>query len=250
MKKPVSFSLSVIISRVFEGCSIMDFVKKYYINSVPWWFFPLFILYSYSLAWTFQLYFFLVRKTSRITIEGEHHLTEVPNTILCYWHQFVPLFPVVFHSLPRFVLMAHPFWYMNPILIVAKKSGVEHLILGSSGSRGKQGADELIQWLSKGYSTFMTPDGPEGPPQILKNGILHIASRSGISITPIRFSCTPKCVISRSWDQKYLPLPFSRIHVAVKEPLFINEDQLDTCKERLQISLNEDFCSLLPNVQR
>jgi lysophospholipid acyltransferase (LPLAT)-like uncharacterized protein len=51
--------------------------------------------------------------------------------------------------------------------------GVKKIVLGSSGYSGKEAADQLVEYLKKGYSTVLSPDGPSGPAFQMKKGALQ-----------------------------------------------------------------------------
>ena len=93
-----------------------------------------------------------------------------------------------------------------------------------------------MSYLKKGYSTFVTPDGPNGPPRTLKKGVLHIAVQSGVPILPMRVSAN-RCYRTGSWDRKMQPLPFSTIHVAVGAPIAVTSSTLDESIEALTDAL-------------
>jgi lysophospholipid acyltransferase (LPLAT)-like uncharacterized protein len=56
--------------------------------------------------------------------------------------------------------MQHPTWYMKPSHVMLRFIGVKKITLGSSGYSGKEAADQLVEYLKKGYSTVILPDGP------------------------------------------------------------------------------------------
>ena len=91
-------------------------------------------------------------------------------------------------------------------------------------------------YLKKGYSTFVTPDGPQGPARILKKGALHIAAQSGVPLLPVRISAS-RCYRTASWDRKIHPLPFSTIHVDVGAPIAVTSSNFDESIEALTNAL-------------
>ena len=93
-----------------------------------------------------------------------------------------------------------------------------------------------MSYLKKGYSTFVTPDGPNGPARTLKKGVLHMAVQSGVPILPVRVSAN-RCYRTESWDRKMQPLPFSTIHVAVGIPIAVTTSTLDESMEALTDAL-------------
>lgn len=55
---------------------------------------------------------------------------------------------------------------------------------------------------------MVTPDGPKGPAQVAKMGVIQLARASGLPIVPLTFGCSKKHFAS--WDQFMVPYPWSR----------------------------------------
>ena len=92
---------------------------------------------------------------------------------------------------------------------------------------GKEAADRLVEYLKKGYSTVILPDGPSGPPFKMKKGVFHISLRSGVPIVPMRFESANSIEI-QYWDLRKWPLPFSKFTVIYGAPIQITDDNFDT----------------------
>jgi lysophospholipid acyltransferase (LPLAT)-like uncharacterized protein len=114
---------------------------------------------------------------------------------------------------------------MKPFHIVMKLMGIR-LLLGSGGEEGRKAANDLVDLLRQGWSTVISPDGPQGPQGVLKRGVLHIALQSGVPILPVRF-VAPRTFALPSWDKKSLPLPFSIITVVLGEPIIVSESNFE-----------------------
>ena len=128
--------------------------------------------------------------------------------------------------------MQHPAWYMKPIHVLLGLIGVKKLALGSSGHDGRKAADELVGYLQSGYSTVLLPDGPNGPPKVLKRGILHIAHQTHVAIVPLRLAASRFLVI-KTWDRKKIPMPFSKVRIRVGRPITVNELTFDRAEQKL-----------------
>ena len=48
--------------------------------------------------------------------------------------------------------------------------------------------DLIVEFLKRGYSTVIMPDGPNGPSQVIKNGVLHMSQQSGVPIVPVKYT--------------------------------------------------------------
>ncbi|MGK5085312.1 1-acyl-sn-glycerol-3-phosphate acyltransferase [Bdellovibrionota bacterium FG-1] len=195
-------------------------------KNIPWFWKPAFWLYGYGLGLITYLYFAATRLTCRIELEGTENFADLPNCIMAMWHtENVPCFVSGFfrRTGKKYALINHPAWYMKPIHVVLRLSGVKFLILGSTGNNGKLAADELVRYLRNGWSTHINPDGPAGPPKTLKKGVAHIACQSGVPIIPVKFVVSHEKVLPRTWDGKRIPLPFSTIRIVFGEPIRVTE---------------------------
>jgi lysophospholipid acyltransferase (LPLAT)-like uncharacterized protein len=74
---------------------------------------------------------------------------------------------------------------MRPVHTAFRLMGLKPLLLGSSGEEGRRAANDLARLVQKGWSTTISPDGPYGPPRLLKKGVLHVALKSGVPIVPL-----------------------------------------------------------------
>ena len=200
--------------------------SKYHVNEVPVILKPIFYFYGYGIPFFAFIYLLIVRLTSKIVFIGEDRLEERSNYIFCFWHTFIFLYFTVFLRTRLHVWMQHPTWYMKPSHVMLRFIGVKRIVLGSSGNSGKEAADQLVEYLKKGYSTVLLPDGPSGPPFQMKKGTLHISLQSNVPVVPMRFQTTKLFEISY-WDRRKWPLPFSTITVEYGEPIQITKDNFE-----------------------
>jgi lysophospholipid acyltransferase (LPLAT)-like uncharacterized protein len=84
-------------------------------------------------------------------------------------------------------------------------------------------------------SAMLAPDGPRGPCYEAQPGALLLARRSGKPIVPLAFAAARSWRV-RSWDRLIIPKPFSRVVVAVGEPLFVARKQ---SREELSLAQQE-----------
>jgi lysophospholipid acyltransferase (LPLAT)-like uncharacterized protein len=197
---------------------------------------PLLFLFGYGIALLGYMYTLIVHFTSRIEILGQEYLNKDSNYILCLWHQNIFIYFMVFLWHKRHVWMQHPIWFMKPSHIFLRMIGVSKIILGSTGHAGREAADELVAYLKKGYSTAIMPDGPAGPAFEIKKGIFHISQQSGVALVPMQFNIRPSIELNR-WDKRKWPMPFSRINICYKKPIYVKKAiSADLC-HKLNVSL-------------
>jgi lysophospholipid acyltransferase (LPLAT)-like uncharacterized protein len=213
-----------------------SFFSKYHVNEVPVILKPMFYLLGYGLPLLGFMYCSIVHLTSKIVFIGKDRLNERSNYIFCFWHTFIFLYFTVFMRTRLHVWMQHPTWYMKPSHVMLRFIGVKKIVLGSSGYSGKEAADQLVEYLKKGYSTVLLPDGPSGPPFQMKKGTLHISLQSNVPIAPMRFQTTNSIEIPY-WDRRKWPLPFSRITVEYGEPTQVTKDNFDMAYDLISKSM-------------
>ena len=86
-------------------------------------------------------------------------------------------------------------------------------VRGSSHKRGREAALGLVDVLKAGYDIGVTPDGPRGPRYEFKAGSLVVARRTRSAMVLLGTAYESAWQLP-SWDQFYLPLPFSRVRVS------------------------------------
>ena len=201
------------------------------------------MVYGYVGGGLWFIYILLLRLTLRVRVTGAENVPNGSNFILCQWHEsgplsvetWVPRLPAYFRQRPH-AWIVHSDWYTKPVWVLLSLVGVQKLVPSSTGNGRRGAAEEIVSYLKKGYSTFVTPDGPKGPPRTLKKGVLHMAVQSGVPILPMRISAN-RCFRTDSWDRKMQPLPFSTIHVALGAPITVTASTFDESIEALTHAL-------------
>ena len=106
---------------------------------------------------------------------------------------------------------------------------------GSSTRGGDAGVRELLAWAAAGRDLAITPDGPRGPAEKVKDGLLYVATRTRLRIVPMVLGARHTWRL-RSWDGFRVPWPFTRICVAHGAPFAIEADGDDAFERaRLQV---------------
>jgi len=218
-------------------------LSQYRVDNVPLFLRPVFYLYGYGVAILIFILGLILRAMIKVEISGQENLRKRSNYIFCIWHTFVPLALIsIVPNIPRALdrashaWMQHPTWYMKAIHVVLRLMGVEEIILGSTGHSGREAADQLVEYLRRGYSTLLMPDGPAGPPFVLKKGILHMSMQSGVPIVAMQFSAS-KFFELKTWDRKKWPYPFCRVKIKLGIPIQITSDNLDEVQNRITAAL-------------
>lgn len=212
---------------------------QYRVDTVPFFLRPFFYLYGYGFGLLLYVFCAVQRLTINVQVEGRDNLAAGFNYIFCHWHEStglslqcsIPHLPSFLRDRPQ-VWMQHPAWHMKPIHVLLRLIGVKRIILGSSGHDGRKAANELVGYLQSGCSTVLLPDGPSGPPKVLKKGILHIAYQSRVAIVPMRLTAS-RFLIIKTWDRKRIPVPFSRVRIYIGRPITVSERTLNHAEQKL-----------------
>jgi len=206
------------------------------VDTIPWYLKPFFLVFGYSSGLFLYGYCWLVHHTCRITFVG----ADLPTGAVVYaiWHRDLALYFGVFTSVRQQVWMNHPAWYMKPVHLLLRWTGVEHICLGSSGNSGKQALDNVVGYLKQGYSTTIAIDGPAGPAYVLKPGVLWMSRDVEVPVVPLHFSSSSSIRLG-GWDRKILPRLFSGITIHVGERLLVSQDNLQASADEITQHLNK-----------
>jgi lysophospholipid acyltransferase (LPLAT)-like uncharacterized protein len=170
----------------------------------------------------------------------EKLLNEKQNFVLAFWHGTM-LMPWYLHRNQNF----------SALISLSKDGGLlanslnkwgYNVTRGSSHKGGKEALETLLENSRNNYSIAITPDGPTGPPRIMKAGAVITAQRSGIPLVLCGIANKNKYTFN-SWDKFEVPKFFSKVSIKYSEPIFIdkNIDRDDTSKiiEECNIKLNK-----------
>ena len=115
-------------------------------------------------------------------------------------------------------------------------------VAGSSSHGGLKALFHMVKKLKNNSHVAITPDGPKGPVNKLKNGALIVAQKSGALIHPSAFSAESYWKF-KSWDGMVFPVPFSRAVMIKGRPIAVDpnltECQFDQLTLDIESSLND-----------
>ena len=174
-----------------------------------------------GLARLIGAYIAFVARTTRWQLVGqEEALAELRSgrpMILAFWHERLPMLPVVFRLAKAQDPAARR---LTPHVLVSQHrdgrfigAAVERfgfrMIYGSSRRGGGQALVEMVRILRAGDPVAITPDGPRGPRRHAAPGVAQLAALSGAAVLPLAASASWHRLLP-SWDRMMLPLPFGR----------------------------------------
>jgi lysophospholipid acyltransferase (LPLAT)-like uncharacterized protein len=113
---------------------------------------------------------------------------------------------------------------------------------GSSTRGGETGVREMLARAAERRSLAITPDGPRGPAEQVKDGTVYLAGRTQLRVVPIAMSARPAWAL-RSWDRFRIPQLFARVRICHGAPLAL-EAQGPGGPERARIELQQSLAAL------
>lgn len=113
---------------------------------------------------------------------------------------------------------------------------------GSSSRGAARGLLSMARAMREGWEPAIAVDGPRGPREEVKQGIVALARYEDASIIPTMASCESAWVMS-SWDRALIPKPFTRAVIeygpSVNVPGATTDAELDAIRAKLEATLQE-----------
>ena len=183
----------------------------------------------------------LISATIRYQIEVHPKGLDPENHrfIFCTWHNRLPLCLPLYYKLQR---LRREKRRMAAIVSASRDGAVVAAVLesfgvqpvrGSSSRRGGQALLELTSWADRGYNLAVTPDGPRGPCYSVQPGAITLAQLTGAMLVPASYWVSWKIRL-KSWDRFQIPLPFSRVHATLGEPMTVPKDASEEQREEIR----------------
>jgi len=167
-------------------------------------------------------------------------LSEKQNFVLAFWHGTM-LVPWYFHRGQNFAALISQSKDGALLADSLMKWGYR-VTRGSSHKGGKEALETLLENSKQNFSIAITPDGPTGPPRVMKAGAVIIAQRSGIPLVLCGVACKNKYTFN-SWDKFEVPKFFSKVIIKYSDPIIVDEhiSREETSKiiEQCDIKLNQ-----------
>ncbi|WP_411818924.1 lysophospholipid acyltransferase family protein [Hyphococcus formosus] len=193
-------------------------------------------------------YIRLVYGTTRWTLMGREYfesaVAQNKGVILAFWHGRLLMGAAIRKEtdLPVYMLIsAH-----RDGEIIAKGVrgfGIE-FIRGSASnpkkaSKNKHGASAIAQMiaaLEEGSVVGFTPDGPKGPRETVKPGVIKLAQMSGAPIIPAAYSVSRGTRLS-TWDRFLLAAPLSKGYYRAGPPITVPASASPEDLENIRLNL-------------
>lgn len=144
--------------------------------------------------------------------------TEGRRVMAAFWHGRLLMMPFTYPRAPWAIMVSrHPDGeYLSR---VAAQWGI-HSVRGSAGRGGPWALLGMVRASRRGYHLAVTPDGPLGPREQVKPGVIALARLAGTPIVPMAFAASQGKIIG-SWDRFLIPYPFARAVFVYGEPVAV-----------------------------
>ncbi len=130
------------------------------------------------------------------------------------------------------------------IATAAESLGIK-TVRGSQRKGGAQASLEILDVLKEGNNVAITIDGPLGPKEVVKKGIVEIAKLSGMPIVPFAWYNPGKGFIKlKTWDEFCFPLACKKLCMLCGEPIYVSNDADENAIENIRQKVENTLKSL------
>jgi len=133
-------------------------------------------------------------RSMRIDTRGNEEVDrlyrEGKRVIIAFWHARQLMMPLTYRGTRAHILISQ---HQDGEIIarIVERFGFR-AVRGSSTRGGVEALRELIRLGRSGVDLVVTPDGPNGPPHVVKMGVIQLARAAKLPIIPLAFSCSKK----------------------------------------------------------
>jgi lysophospholipid acyltransferase (LPLAT)-like uncharacterized protein len=196
--------------------------------------------------WFVCLYARTIRVRTEGVLECQDFIARGGKAILASWHQrFYGGFYI-----PRMFPLLKPFIMISRsrdgdfVADVVEKIGWKP-VRGSSSRGGKEALRRMIDAVNEHRIGGHIVDGPQGPPRVVKPGLIALAQKTGAGIITA-YVVYDRPWIFNSWDRFMVPRPFSRMLLRfslspIHVPQEMDEDQFEECRKVIENKMIRDY---------
>jgi lysophospholipid acyltransferase (LPLAT)-like uncharacterized protein len=138
--------------------------------------------------------------------------------IYAVWHGRILLLPLLY-GWRRARVLASRSRDGELVTRFVRRFGLEE-VRGSSSRGGAEALRLLARSLKQGRDVVVVPDGPKGPAETVKPGIVALARLSGAAIVPLSLGASSEWRLG-SWDRFRIPRPFARCVARFGDPISV-----------------------------
>jgi lysophospholipid acyltransferase (LPLAT)-like uncharacterized protein len=184
-------------------------------------------------------------RTWRWKVDGLHHFERIVDRgrqpVMAFWHGRILPAAYFFRRRGIVVITSENFdgeWIAR--IITRFGYGT------ARGSTSRGAAKALLQLkrdMEAGRPAGFTLDGPRGPAFHAQPGAIWLAKATGNPVLPFHLEAARHWDVP-SWDRTQVPLPFTRVALAVGAPVDVPSDADEETIERKRVALEETLAGL------
>jgi lysophospholipid acyltransferase (LPLAT)-like uncharacterized protein len=146
------------------------------------------------------------------------HVPDGERLIYCIWHENL-LLPTVYFGRPDIAVLIsqHRDGQLLGSLVQSLGMG---MVCGSTTRGGIEALRKLIDDNASFRHLAVTPDGPRGPRRVVQQGLVYVASRTGMKVACVGVGYRRPWRL-KSWDRFAIPKPFTRARCLTGEPIAV-----------------------------
>ena len=180
----------------------------------------------------------LLGRTCRWQVDGFEHYDALRATrrvpIFAFWHGRI-LAATYFWRDHGIVVMISENFDGEWIARIIRRFGYR-TARGSTSRGGPLALAQMRRAVRSGRPAGFAVDGPRGPSRSVQPGAVWLARRTGSPILPFHIEAE-RYWSARSWDRTQVPRPFSRVAVAIGEPLDVRPGARSAALEAARVEL-------------
>jgi lysophospholipid acyltransferase (LPLAT)-like uncharacterized protein len=192
-----------------------------------------------------------IAATMRLKTRGHEEVDAIYRSgghiILAFWHAQQLMIPAGYRGTGAQVLISQHGDGEIIARIIARFG--HQAVRGSSTRGGASALRTLIKLGRAGQDLVVTPDGPQGPRQVAKLGVVQLAKATGLPIVPLAFACSAQHRFS-SWDRFMIPYPFSRGLFLYGKSIDVPREGGDLALEAQRVALETELNRLTDEAER
>ena len=164
------------------------------------------------LGWTISFYLKLCFQTSIWLTKNseivEKHIKKNKSFIVCFWHNrlLMTVFCWKWSKEFRMLISGHADGKIisNAISYFGIKT-----ITGSSRKHNLSSLKEILKQINNDSIIGITPDGPKGPNEEVKKGLISLLKKTNVPVLPLSYSAKFKFTLN-TWDKFIFVTPFNK----------------------------------------
>jgi len=191
------------------------------------------------LGWIISLYIKICYHSSLWHVKNneviEKQLRKKKSVLICFWHSRLLMAAFCWNSQNDFKMLISGHSDGKIISNAVSHLGIK-TITGSSRKKKISSLKEIITEIKKNSILGITPDGPKGPNQKIKDGFMSLLKKTSVTIIPLSYSAKFKIRL-KTWDRFMFVTPFNKFVAVWGNP--IEFDARKSIQENQNILENE-----------